>query len=72
MRVSVRSLQQLAKQLVPSYVFHPRVETLEADLQGYNWTGCRLLEGVPRAVRDREALSIQERGATQCYSVEGV
>ena len=54
MRVSGR-LQQLVRQLVPAYVVHPRVETVEADLQGYHWTGCRLLEGVPRAVREREA-----------------
>ena len=50
MRVSVRWLQ-----LVPAYVVHPRVETVEADVQGYHWTGCRLLEGVPQAVREIEA-----------------
>ena len=48
-------LQQLVRQLLPAYVVHHRVETVEADLQGYHWTGCRLLEGVPRAVREREA-----------------
>ena len=48
-------LLQLAKQLVPAYVVHPRVETVEADVQGYHWTGCRLLEGRPQSVRDREA-----------------
>ena len=28
---------------------------MEADLQGYHWTGCRLLEGRPAIVRDKEA-----------------
>ena len=55
MRVSVVWLQQARQQLVPAYVVHPRVETVEADVQGYHWTGCRLLEGVPQAVREREA-----------------
>lgn len=54
MGVSVRSVQ-VARQLVPAYVVHPRVETVEADVQGYHWTGCRLIEGIPQAVREREA-----------------
>ena len=54
MRVSVRSVQ-LARQLVPAYVVHPRVETVEADVQGYHWTGCRLVEGIPEVVRERES-----------------
>ena len=49
------ALLQYAKQLVPAYVVHPRIETVEADVQGYHWTGCRLIEGAPRAVREREA-----------------
>ena len=48
-------LLQLAKQLVPAYVVHPRVETVEADVQGYHWTGCRLAQEKPQSVRDREA-----------------
>ena len=39
---------------MPAYVVHPRVETVEADVQGYHWTGCRVLEGVPQAVREIE------------------
>ena len=54
MRTSVVRLQ-LTKQLIPAYVFHPRIETVEADVQGYHWTGCRLVEGAPRAIREREA-----------------
>ena len=54
MRTSVIRLQ-LTKQLKPAYVFHPRIETVEADVQGYHWTGCRLVEGTPRAVLEREA-----------------
>ena len=46
---------QLARPLVPAYVVHPRVETVEADVQGYHWTGCRLAEERPRAVLEREA-----------------
>ena len=54
MRVGLPSLQ-LARQLVPAYVVHPGVETVEADVQGYHWTGCRLVEGRPQSVRKREA-----------------
>ena len=46
---------QLARPLVPAYVVHPRVETVEADAQGYHWTGCRLAEERPRVVLEREA-----------------
>ena len=55
MRVSVLRLQ-LAKQLVPAYIVHPRTETIEADVQGYHWTGCRLAEAAPRVVWEREPL----------------
>ena len=55
MRLSVRGLRQLVRQLRPAYVVHPRVETVEADVQGYNWTGCRVVEGRPLAVVAREA-----------------
>ena len=55
MKVSLPRLQ-LAGRLIPAYVVHPRVETVEADVQGYHWTGCRLAEGVPRVVRERESL----------------
>ena len=47
---------QLARPLVPAYVVHPRVETVEADAQGYHWTGCRLAEERPRVVLERERL----------------
>ena len=50
---------QLARLLVPAYVVHPRVETVEADAQGYHWTGCRLAEERPRVVLERE----RERGS---------
>lgn len=55
MRWSVRGLGQLVRQLRPAYVVHPRVETVEADVQGYSWTGCRVVEGKPSAVVQREA-----------------
>lgn len=55
MRLSVRSLRPLVRQLRPAYVVHPKVETVEADVQGYNWTGCRVVEGRPSSVRDKEA-----------------
>ena len=54
MRLSVRGLRQLARSLRPTYIVHSRVETVEADVQGYNWTGCRVVEGRPAAVVERE------------------
>ena len=71
MRVCLRSLQ-LAKQLVPAYVVHPRVETVEADLQGYHWTGCRVFEGKPHVIRQREAtvdMSLFKKEIERCIIV---
>ena len=71
MRVGVPCLQ-LVKQLVPAYVVHPGVETIEADVQGYHWTGCRVAEGRPQCVRDREAqvdVALFKRGVERAIKV---